>query len=49
MYWWDRSAEILLKPKSTLKRFGFVTTNSISQVFQRRVFNAPVCLPSPPA
>lgn len=37
MYWWDRAAEILLKPKSTLKRFGFVTTNSISQVFQRRV------------
>jgi hypothetical protein len=37
MYWWDRSAEILLKPKSSLKRFGFVTTNSISQVFQRRV------------
>ncbi|MBY2996208.1 class I SAM-dependent DNA methyltransferase [Rhizobium leguminosarum] len=37
MYWWDRSAEILLKPKSGLKRFGFVTTNSVSQVFQRRV------------
>jgi hypothetical protein len=37
MYWWDRSAEILRKPKSRLKRFGFVTTNSISQVFQRRV------------
>jgi hypothetical protein len=37
MYWWDRSADILLKPKSALKRFGFVTTNSISQVFQRRV------------
>ncbi|MDU0311072.1 class I SAM-dependent DNA methyltransferase [Rhizobium sp. 10PS4] len=37
MYWWDRSAEILMKSKSDLKRFGFVTTNSISQVFQRRV------------
>lgn len=37
MYWWDRSDEILRKPKSRLKRFGFVTTNSISQVFQRRV------------
>ncbi len=37
MYWWDRSADILLKPKSGLKRFGFVTTNSISQPFQRRV------------
>jgi hypothetical protein len=40
MYWWDRSAEILLKPKSGLKRFGFVTTNSISQVFQRRVMES---------
>jgi hypothetical protein len=37
MYWWDRSAEILMKKGSGLKRFGFVTTNSISQVFQRRV------------
>ncbi|MGF9692925.1 DNA methyltransferase [Rhizobium sp. 0TCS1.26] len=37
MYWWDRSAEMLLRPKTKLKRFGFVTTNSISQVFQRRV------------
>ena len=37
MYWWDRAAEILLRPKTPLKRFGFVTTNSISQVFQRRV------------
>ncbi len=37
MYWWDRAAEILLKPKSGLKRFGFVTTNSISQMFNRRV------------
>lgn len=37
MYWWDRSAEILRRPNSRLKRFGFVTTNSISQVFQRRV------------
>lgn len=37
MYWWDRSADILLRPKSRLKRFGYVTTNSISQVFQRRV------------
>ncbi|WP_371326974.1 class I SAM-dependent DNA methyltransferase [Stappia sp. ES.058] len=36
MYWWDRAGEILLKPKTRLKRFGFVTTNSISQVFQRR-------------
>jgi hypothetical protein len=37
VYWWDRSAELLLKKGSGLKRFGYVTTNSISQVFQRRV------------
>jgi hypothetical protein len=37
MYWWDRSAEILSSKGSGLKRFGYVTTNSISQVFQRRV------------
>ncbi|MFM9860478.1 type IIL restriction-modification enzyme MmeI [Pseudoxanthobacter sp. M-2] len=37
MYWWDGAADILLRAKSPLKRFGFVTTNSISQVLQRRV------------
>lgn len=37
MYWWDRAAELLVKPGSRLRRFGFVTTNSITQVFQRRV------------
>jgi SAM-dependent methyltransferase len=37
MYWWDRAAELLAKPATTLKRFGFVTTNSITQTFNRRV------------
>ncbi|PYE37487.1 type II restriction/modification system DNA methylase subunit YeeA [Rhizobium sp. PP-F2F-G38] len=37
MYWWDRSAELLARKGTRLKRFGFVTTNSIGQVFQRRV------------
>jgi hypothetical protein len=37
MFWWDRSAELLTRKGTTLRRFGFVTTNSISQVFQRRV------------
>lgn len=37
MYWWDRAAEILLRKGGKLRRFGLVTTNSISQVFQRRV------------
>lgn len=36
MYWWDRAADILTRPASLLRRFGFVTTNSITQVFQRR-------------
>jgi type I restriction-modification system DNA methylase subunit len=40
MYWWDRAAEILLRKGSKLRRFGLVTTNSISQVFQRRVMEA---------
>lgn len=37
MYWWDRAAELLTAKKTALRRFGLVTTNSISQVFQRRV------------
>ncbi|RZJ43286.1 MAG: class I SAM-dependent DNA methyltransferase [Brevundimonas sp.] len=36
MYWWDRAAQALTRPGTSLQRFGFVTTNSISQVFQRR-------------
>ena len=36
MYWWDHAADLLTKPKSPLRRFGFVTTNSITQTFQRR-------------
>ncbi|MGD0183843.1 MAG: DNA methyltransferase [Roseiarcus sp.] len=37
MYWWDRAADLLARKGTRLKRFGFVTTNSLSQVFQRRV------------
>ena len=37
MSWWDHAAELLVRPGTALRRFGFVTTNSISQVFQRRV------------
>jgi hypothetical protein len=37
MYWWDMAAELLTRNKTKLKRFGFVTTNSITQPFQRRV------------
>lgn len=45
MQWWDRAARILSSPNTTLKRFGFVTTNTISQRFNRRIMerylNAP--------
>jgi hypothetical protein len=37
MYWWDRAAELLVRKDTRLRRFGLVTTNSITQVFQRRV------------
>ncbi|MFC0243752.1 class I SAM-dependent DNA methyltransferase [Rhodopseudomonas telluris] len=37
MYWWDHAAELLTRKGTVLRRFGLVTTNSISQVFQRRV------------
>ena len=37
MYWWDHAAELLTRNNTPLRRFGLVTTNSISQVFQRRV------------
>ncbi len=37
MHWWDRAAHILVSEGSRLIRFGFVTTNSITQTFSRRV------------
>jgi len=37
MYWWDRAADLLSRKGTRLKRFGFVTTNSITQNFSRRV------------
>jgi len=37
MYWWDRAAAEATCPGTRLRRFGFVTTNSITQLFQRRV------------
>lgn len=36
MYWWDHAAELLTQSGTRLRRFGFVTTNSITQLFQRR-------------
>ncbi|MEK6637862.1 MAG: DNA methyltransferase [Pseudomonadota bacterium] len=37
MQWWDRAAYALTRPDNALRRFGFVTTNSITQEFSRRV------------
>ena len=37
MYWWDRAADLLTRRKTPLRRFGLVTTNSISQSFNRKV------------
>ncbi len=42
MHFWDQAAEMLLrkgtaKKENPLRRFGFITTNSITQTFSRRV------------
>lgn len=37
MQWWDHAARLLLAKGTPLVRFGFVTTNSITQTFSRRV------------
>lgn len=50
MYWWSRAADLLILDGSPLRRFGLVTTNSITQEFSRRVLarhmvaNTPVSL-----
>lgn len=38
MHWWDKAATAVRK--SGTRRFGFVTTNSITQLFSRRVMAA---------
>ena len=48
MQWWDRAADLLTAPGSTLKRFGFVTTNSITQTFSRRVIEGYLAAGDPP-
>lgn len=35
MYWWDKAAELTRTGKA--KRFGFITTNSLRQTFNRKV------------
>lgn len=41
MYWWAASA--VLVRRSAVKRFGFITTNSITQSFNRSVIEAAKC------
>ncbi|WP_217650462.1 DNA methyltransferase [Spirulina major] len=38
MYWWHKAASLLKESK--LNRFGFITTNSICQVWQRKVIES---------
>jgi hypothetical protein len=38
MYWWAKAADLVAAKK--IERFGFITTNSITQVFQRRVIES---------
>ena len=47
MQWWDRAAHTLTRRTARSVRFGFVTTNSITQEFSRRVI-AGYLAPSPP-
>jgi hypothetical protein len=37
MYWWEQGASLLTRKGAKLQRFGFITTNSITQKFSRRV------------
>jgi hypothetical protein len=35
MYWWDKAADALRNGKT--ERFGFITTNSITQIYNRKI------------
>jgi hypothetical protein len=47
MYWWDHAADLLKRKGTRLQRFGFVTTNSITQAFSRRVIARHLAEPHP--
>jgi len=47
MYWWAHAARLLTAQDTILRRFGLVTTNSITQVFQRRVMERHLTAKSP--
>ncbi|MCX7071306.1 MAG: class I SAM-dependent DNA methyltransferase [Gammaproteobacteria bacterium] len=43
MYWWHHAAQ--LTRHGALRRFGFITTNSIKQTFNRRIIEAALAAP----
>jgi hypothetical protein len=45
MYWWHKAADLVARGKA--RRFGFITTNSIQQVFARRVVQAALAARNP--
>ena len=47
MYWWHRAAERVREGDT--RRFGFITTNSLRQTFQRRVITPHLTDPKTPA
>jgi hypothetical protein len=46
MYWWHRAAELVRSGK--VRRFGFITTKSLRQTFQRRVVTPHLTDPKTP-
>ena len=44
MVWWHKAARLVRERKA--ERFGFITTNSLRQIFNRRVLEAHLCPPS---
>lgn len=47
LYWWHRAASLVRE--GAVRRFGFITTNSIGQTFQRRVLTPHLADPKKPA
>ena len=47
LYWWDHASDLLTRTGTVLRRFGLVTTNSITQVFNRRVVERHLAAKSP--
>lgn len=45
MYWWHKAADLVARGKA--QRFGFITTNSMHQVFARRVVQAALTARNP--